>query len=86
MLRAKGPVVNRKRVRRLGEGTGRQPQAGAAVDAQLGLRALGPRPRTTKPAPGRDAQGIAALGPRLRTTKPAPGRKIFAHGRCLLAG
>ena len=34
MLRAKGHVVDRKRVRRLGEGTGRQPQAAAAVDAQ----------------------------------------------------
>ena len=87
MLRAKGHVVNRKRVRRLGEGTGRQPQAAAAVDAQdwdCGRLARDREPRNLRR--GRDAQAIAALGPTPRTTKPAPGRKIFAHGRYLLAG
>ena len=38
MLRAEGRAVNRKRVRRLMR--------------QLGIVALGPKPRTTKPAPG----------------------------------
>jgi putative transposase len=38
MLRAEGHVVNRKRVRRLMR--------------KMGIAALGPRPRTTKPAPG----------------------------------
>ena len=30
----------------------REPQARAAIDAQDGIAALGPKPRTTKPAPG----------------------------------
>src|SRR4028119_716870 len=38
MLRAEGPVVNRKRVQRLMR--------------RMGIAALGPKPRTTKPAPG----------------------------------
>ena len=38
MLRANGRAVNRKRVRRLMR--------------QMGITALGPKPRTTKPAPG----------------------------------
>jgi putative transposase len=38
MLRAEGRAVNRKRVRRLMR--------------KLGIQALGPKPRTTKPAPG----------------------------------
>jgi putative transposase len=38
MLRAEGPCINRKRVQRLMR--------------QMGISALGPKPRTTKPAPG----------------------------------
>ena len=38
MLRAEGYVVNRKRVQRLMR--------------RMGIAALGPKPRTTKPAPG----------------------------------
>jgi putative transposase len=38
MLRAEGPAVNRKRVQRLMR--------------KMGIAALGPKPRTTKPAPG----------------------------------
>src|SRR3954454_19562950 len=38
MLRAEGHTINRKRVRRLMR--------------RMGIAALGPKPRTTKPAPG----------------------------------
>jgi transposase-like protein len=55
LLRAEGQRVNRKRVQRLMR--------------QMGIAALGPKPRTTKPAPGHKIFPYLAAHERPRTTK-----------------
>jgi hypothetical protein len=65
MLRAEGLTVNRKRVQRLMR--------------LMGIAALGPKPKTTKPAPGHKIFPYLAARHRHRPAEPGVGGRHHLH-------
>ena len=65
MLSRDGAPVNRKRVQRLMR--------------LMGIEALGPKPSTSKPAPGHKIVSLPAAGPDDRAAQPCLGCRYYVH-------